>query len=53
VPTARDRIAEEGVLVTGLRPGWLRAVTYLGLTDEDIERAIDAIPRALGVLARI
>jgi threonine aldolase len=53
VPTARDRISERGVLVTGLRPGWLRAVTYLGISDDDIDRAIDAIPRALGVLAPV
>ena len=45
------RIAEAGVQVTMLRPGVLRAVTYLGVGDDDIERAIDAIPRALGVLA--
>jgi threonine aldolase len=53
VPTARDRIAAQGVLVTGLRPGYLRAVTYRGIGDDDIERALDAIPRALGVLARV
>jgi threonine aldolase len=47
------RIAEAGVLVSTLRPGVLRAVTYLGVTDDDIERAIDAIPRALGVLATV
>jgi threonine aldolase len=47
------RIAEAGVLVSTLRPGVLRAVTYLGVTDDDIERAIDAIPRALGILAAV
>ena len=29
-------------------PGVLRAVTHLGITDEDIEHAIEAIPRGLG-----
>jgi threonine aldolase len=47
VPEARARIAEQGVLVSVLRPGVLRVATYLGVTDEDVERAIDAIPRAL------
>ena len=42
------RIAEGGVLVSALRPGVLRAVTYLGVDDEAIETAIDAIPQALG-----
>jgi threonine aldolase len=50
---ARRRIAEQGVLVTALRPGVLRAVTYLGITDDDIDRAAEAIPRALGVLAGV
>ena len=44
---AQARIAEGGVLVGWLRPGVLRVATYLGVTDEDVERAIDAIPRAL------
>jgi threonine aldolase len=47
------RIAEQGVLVSGLRPGVLRAVTYLGVTDEDVEQAGRAIPRALGAFARV
>ena len=42
------RIAEQDVLVSTLRPGVLRAVTYLGVDDEGIETAIDAIPQALG-----
>ena len=50
---ACERIAREGVLVSTLRPGVLRAVTYQGVTDDDIERAIDAVPRALGILARV
>jgi threonine aldolase len=46
---ARARIAAEGVLVGALRPGVLRVATYLGITDDDVERAIEAIPRALHV----
>jgi threonine aldolase len=45
---AVTRIAEQGVLVSTLRPGVLRAVTYLGVDDAAIEKAIDAIPQALG-----
>jgi threonine aldolase len=44
---ARARTADEGVLVGALRPGVLRVATYLGVTDDDIERAAEAIPRAL------
>jgi threonine aldolase len=49
---ATARIAEAGVRVGFLRPGFLRLATYVGVTDDDIEGAIEAIPRALGVLAR-
>jgi hypothetical protein len=52
VEEARARIAEQGVLVGVLRPGVLRIATYLGVTDEDVDRAADAIPRALGALVR-
>jgi hypothetical protein len=34
-------------------PGLLRAVTHLDITDDDITRAVEAIPRALGVPARV
>jgi threonine aldolase len=47
VAEARARIRERGVLVSVLRPGVLRAATYLGISDEDVERAIDAISKAL------
>jgi threonine aldolase len=46
---ATERISAEGVLVGWLRPGVLRLATYLGVEDEDIEAAVDAIPRALAV----
>ena len=51
-PEAKERIAAEGVLVSVLRPGVLRAATYLGVTDEDVERAIESIPKALEALVR-
>jgi threonine aldolase len=41
------RLRAQGVLVSDLRPGVLRAITHLGVTDDDIERAIELIPRAL------
>jgi threonine aldolase len=48
VPGAQARIREAGVLVGALRPGVLRVATHLGVTDEHVERAIEAIPPALG-----
>jgi threonine aldolase len=47
---ARARIAEHGVQVGLLRPGVLRVATHLGITDDDIDRASELIPRALEVL---
>jgi threonine aldolase len=52
VPTARARLKEQGILASVLRPGVLRIATYLGITDDDIETAIEAIPAALGALTR-
>jgi threonine aldolase len=49
---AAARIAEQGVRVGYMRPGTLRAATYLGIEDDDIERAIELIPRALRTLVR-
>jgi threonine aldolase len=45
---AQERVAREGVLVGWLRPGVLRLATYLGVTDDDVDAAVAAIPRALG-----
>ena len=51
---ALERLIGEGVRLSGtIRPGVLRAVTHLGIDDEDIDRALAAIPRALGVAARV
>ena len=50
---AKRRIAAEGVAVGVLRPGVLRVAIHLGVTDEDVDRAIELIPRALGVAAAV
>jgi len=44
---ALERLRRDGVLLDGLRTGVLRAVTHLGIGDEDVERAIEVIPGAL------
>jgi threonine aldolase len=44
---ARARIAEHGIQVGVLRPGVLRVAIHLGVTDEDVERASELIPKAL------
>jgi threonine aldolase len=50
---AVSRLAAEGVgLSATVRANVLRAVTHLDVTDGDIDRAIELIPQALGVLAR-
>ena len=50
---ATDRLLGEGVRVSGTYyPGVLRAVTHLGIGDDDIDDAIEAIPRALGAQPR-
>lgn len=38
-PGLQARLRERGLLVGNLRPGWLRAVTYLGITDDDADQA--------------
>jgi threonine aldolase len=49
---AIDAMKREGVLVsTTVHPTVVRAVTHIDIDDDDITAAIDAIPRALGVLA--
>jgi threonine aldolase len=53
VADAQARIAEQGVRVGRLRPGVLRVATHMGVTDEDVDRAIEFIPRGLGVLAAV
>jgi threonine aldolase len=45
---ALEKIRERGVLLSQTKPGILRAVTHLDLSDEEIERAAEAVPQALG-----
>jgi threonine aldolase len=50
---ALGRLAQQGVgLSMTVHPTRLRAVTHLDVDDDDIERAVELIPRALGALAR-
>ena len=37
------------MLLGDLRPGVLRAALHLDVSDDDVERAIQVIPQALGV----
>jgi threonine aldolase len=50
-PGLRERLAERGVGVGGLRPGWLRAVTHLDIEDDDIDQAIERMQEVLSVPA--
>ena len=50
-PEALERLKSAGVgLSSTVHPTKLRAVTHLDVSDEDVERAIELIPRALGVI---
>lgn len=52
-PEALERAHQEGVGISGtVHPTRLRAVTHLDVDDDDIEQAIELLPRALGALAR-
>jgi threonine aldolase len=49
---ALARLAEQGIgLSMTMHPTRLRAVTHLDVSDDDIDQAIELIPRALGALA--
>jgi threonine aldolase len=49
---ALERLKQAGVgLSSTVHPTKLRAVTHLDVTDDDVERAIELIPRALGAVA--
>ncbi|MDX6479609.1 MAG: threonine aldolase [Gaiellaceae bacterium] len=50
-PGLTEALAERGVRVGNLRPGWLRAVTHLDIGDDDIDAAIPAMQEVLGVHA--
>jgi threonine aldolase len=40
-------IRDRGVLLSPTKPGTLRAVTHLDITDDDVERAVELVPQAL------
>jgi threonine aldolase len=47
---ALSSLRDAGIgLSATIHPSVVRAVTHLGITDEDIERAAELIPRALGI----
>ena len=49
---ALARLADAGVLLSGtVRPGVIRALTHLDIDDADVDRAIEAVPQALGCAA--
>jgi threonine aldolase len=51
---ALERLRAEGVgLSITIHPTVLRAVTHLDVSDDDIDIAVEAIPRALGIFARV
>jgi threonine aldolase len=51
---ALARLEAAGVGLSGtVAPGVLRAVTHLDVGDDDVDRAIDLVPHALGVPARV
>src|SRR5262245_11367577 len=48
------RLAEAGVgLSATVEPGVIRAVTHLDITDDDVERALELVPRALGTAVSV
>ena len=49
---ALERLARNGVGLSATpHPGVLRALTHLDITDDDVDRAVDLTPKALGVLS--
>jgi len=47
------RLADAGVgLSATVKPGVLRAVTHLDIDDDDVETALELVPRALEAFAR-
>ena len=47
---AIDRARAQGVLLSQTKAGTLRAVTHLDVSDDDIDRAVELVPRALRAL---
>ena len=54
MPEAVARAEAAGVGISDtVHPTILRALTHLDISDDDIERAIDVVPDALGAGARV
>jgi threonine aldolase len=50
---ALERLRAEGVRLSATSGTKLRAVTHLDITDEDVDRAAELIPSALGIPVRV
>jgi threonine aldolase len=50
-PGLTERLLERGIAVSDLRPGWLRAVTHLGIGDEEIDETIGRMQEVYAVHA--
>jgi threonine aldolase len=50
---ALDRLRAAEVLLSQTKPGVLRAVTSIEVDDDDVEHALEAVPRALGAAVRV
>jgi threonine aldolase len=54
MPEAIVRLGDAGVgLSSTVHPTVIRAVTHLGISDDDVDRAIELAPRALGAGRRV
>jgi threonine aldolase len=52
-PDALTRLQKAGIgLSSTVTPGVLRAVTHLDIGDDDVEQALELVPRALGISDR-
>ncbi len=49
---ALAKLQDAGVLLSYTRPGVLRAVTHLDIDDDDVDRALELVPQALGAAVR-
>ncbi len=50
---ALGRVRDGGVLLSRSKPGVLRAVTHLDITDDDVDTALEAVPGALEARVRV
>ena len=50
---ALEKIAAAGVLLSPTKPGTLRAVTHLDISDDDVARAVELVPKALGARVHV